>query len=779
MFSEQDIEAGTLLLDRFEVIELIGRGGMGVVYKAIDHELNDQIVAIKVLQPQYLNDVTMFARFRKEVAIARSLTHSGIVRTHDLFRTREGVSFISMEYVSGRSLKILKRNPDEHLSKVIERLLDPLDKLLEALIYAHSQGVVHRDLKPANIILTEQGEIKVADFGTARVLSESTGITETGYVIGTPDYMSPEHINGGTIDERSDIYSLSILLYELIVGERPFSAPTAVGIAYMHVHESLPRLGDNEELSAMVNDGLIEKIDNVLGKAGAKDSEDRYASVKNFRKALFEVLITITNMDRSVIFEESGLNGSDEWHLGDSEEPVFSTPKPNSKKSKGTSDQDRKLVTQNRGKKKEVASYIYRNKYEDNDVSQFKSGNIISLLILSIKYISFSVVLFVIFLLIVSPGFVSFVKSAFKPEIYSKADRDLQNLGVSEKPTVISPMDKEPGVPMVVPPSDKNNSVNGDFVKNSPGMLPIPSYLPGSIVDVTKISFRSFTLAPDIILNEIPVKDSALEGFDMIPDGSIKWIAEWESFGKEIPVSSVWVNVFSPRMKRVLARSEAVKVPQSSDGSLPQSGSFIIKFEGTIGEMLIEEGIELLRLDLIHGGELKASIPIRMSGLSVKDIPEADLSSSLDDEPLNKIPDSDPVMESPVRPLLPPVESVSPVNTDAENDKVNGRALSFNGMIDIYPPFGISRTPHPFSLKLNEHSDRTLSGSGKIDGVGSFSVSGRLYDNSIKIVLVSEVKSGSAEVLTLIGERKEGTIFTGTYQSSRSSERGFWRSEIR
>jgi len=274
-----NVKPGTIIAGRYQVECRIGSGGMGMVFRVIDRDLNNQIVALKLLHPHLAEDEQVFRRFRNEVLVARSLSHPHIVRIHDIGRAEGGFSYISMEYVDGLSLrdyinsKTSQGGGPASLGKTLpyDESLTIFSQVLSGIAYAHEKGVIHRDMKPANVMISNSREIKLADFGTARIAGMDTHLTQTGQSIGTPDYMSPEQIQGQQLDARCDVYALGIVAYELVTGDRPFVADSAVAVAFKHLHEPLPELiGD----AANVPDWYKH----LIRKATAKDKNERFAN---------------------------------------------------------------------------------------------------------------------------------------------------------------------------------------------------------------------------------------------------------------------------------------------------------------------------------------------------------------------------------------------------------------------------------------------------------------------------------------------------------------------
>ncbi|HVM12491.1 MAG TPA: protein kinase, partial [Actinomycetota bacterium] len=227
--------AGRILGDRYELGPVVGRGGMATVYRARDRVLHRE-VAVKVLQPQLARDQEFIERFRREARAAAGLSHPNIVGVHD--HGSDGSDhFIVMEFVEGRTLAEVL---DEEGALETGRAIAIATDVAAALSAAHERGLVHRDVKPANILLTDRGRVMVTDFGIARAAT-SQGLTMTGTVLGTASYLSPEQARGEPVDERSDVYSLGCVLYEMLTGEPPFAADSPVAVAALHVNADPPR----------------------------------------------------------------------------------------------------------------------------------------------------------------------------------------------------------------------------------------------------------------------------------------------------------------------------------------------------------------------------------------------------------------------------------------------------------------------------------------------------------------------------------------------------------
>jgi serine/threonine-protein kinase len=262
--------------DRYRVERSVGRGGMAEVFLAHDLLL-DRPVALKVLFPEYANDPNFVERFRREAQSAAGLTHPNIVAVYDWGKVNN-TYFIAMEFVQGRTLaSILK----EKLRLTARQACDVAVDVASALGFAHENGVVHRDIKPGNILIGSTGQVKVADFGIARALGSAVeeGLTQTGSVMGTATYLSPEQAQGSQPDPRSDIYSLGVMMYEMVAGRAPFIGDNAVGVAYQQVHGVPP------VLSEFVSD-IPREFEAIVAKCMAKSAERRYVTAGALRDDL-------------------------------------------------------------------------------------------------------------------------------------------------------------------------------------------------------------------------------------------------------------------------------------------------------------------------------------------------------------------------------------------------------------------------------------------------------------------------------------------------------------
>ncbi|HHT05125.1 MAG TPA: Stk1 family PASTA domain-containing Ser/Thr kinase [Hydrogenispora sp.] len=268
---------GRLLGNRYKILELIGEGGMALVYKA-ECTLLQRVVAIKILREQFSADREFVDRFRREAQAAASLSHSNVVNIFDVGQDGD-THYIVMEYIAGRNLKeIIQEEAPFSLNRALRITL----QISEALRHAHEHNIVHRDIKPHNILMTAEGVVKVTDFGIARAVTAS-GFTQTGVVMGSVQYFSPEQAKGIPVGPQSDLYSLGCVLYEMLTGEVPFTGESPIAIALKHLQEEPPLL---DWIAAKHPKSVVD----LLKRALAKDLEQRYPSALVFSKDLQEML---------------------------------------------------------------------------------------------------------------------------------------------------------------------------------------------------------------------------------------------------------------------------------------------------------------------------------------------------------------------------------------------------------------------------------------------------------------------------------------------------------
>jgi tetratricopeptide (TPR) repeat protein len=259
------LNPGDVIGERYEVLQLLGEGGMGAVYKARDREL-DRLVALKVVRPELARNPEIVRRFKQELILARQVTHKNVIRIHDLGQA-EGLQFITMDFVEGQDLRGLLRERGKLPPEQAARIMLQICRALEA---AHTEGVIHRDLKPQNVMLDTGGRVYVMDFGIARS-ALLPGMTQTGALIGTPEYMSPEQARGEKLTERSDIFSLGVIFYELLMGGSPYASDTPLATLWKRMQE--------KAVPPTVTDPAIPKpLSDIVVKALEIEPEDRFAT---------------------------------------------------------------------------------------------------------------------------------------------------------------------------------------------------------------------------------------------------------------------------------------------------------------------------------------------------------------------------------------------------------------------------------------------------------------------------------------------------------------------
>jgi len=285
--AQEELTTGSTFAERYQIIEELGKGGMGKVYRVLDKKLKEEI-ALKLIKPEIASDKKTVERFSNELKIARKIGHKNVARMFDL-NEEQGTHYITMEYVRGEDLKKLIRK----IGQLSAGQAIPIAKqICEGLGEAQRLGVVHRDLKPQNIMVDEEGNARIMDFGIARSL-ETKGITGAGVMIGTPEYMSPEQVEGKEAGQSSDIYSLGVILYEMVTGRVPFEGDTAFTIGVKHKSE-MPK--DPKELNAQIPAGLSSVIMRCL----EKDKEKRYQSAGEVRSELENIQRGIPTTERVV-----------------------------------------------------------------------------------------------------------------------------------------------------------------------------------------------------------------------------------------------------------------------------------------------------------------------------------------------------------------------------------------------------------------------------------------------------------------------------------------------
>jgi serine/threonine-protein kinase len=276
---------GELIDGRYQLLRQVANGGMAAIYEAMDLRL-DRKVAVKIMHSHLAQDDAYVSRFIREAKAAAALSHPNIVAVQDQGWNQNGVPavFLVMELIEGHTLR-------EYLNErgrfEIKDAINYLTPILSALSAAHALGIVHRDVKPENIMISNEGRVKVADFGLARgEIIGSTMTAESSVILGSVSYLSPEQVQRGVADSRSDVYAAGIVAYEMLIGEKPFSADSPIQIAYMHVNEEVPRLRSKRK-------EIPQSLDDLIARATAKNPDDRPRSATDFLEALAEIQINL------------------------------------------------------------------------------------------------------------------------------------------------------------------------------------------------------------------------------------------------------------------------------------------------------------------------------------------------------------------------------------------------------------------------------------------------------------------------------------------------------
>jgi serine/threonine-protein kinase len=275
-----DLTPGMTFASRYQIEQIIGRGGMGVVYRAVDTQL-DETVALKMLPNDALTrSPEELDRFKREIRLARRITHRNVLRTYD-YGEADGAYFISMEYVRGYTLAELLM---ENRVLALRAALGIGRQICRGLHAAHEQGIIHRDIKPQNVLIDPKGEVKLMDFGIARMTESVEAMTAAGLIVGTPHYMSPEQVQGKSVDARSDVYSMGIMLYEMIAGSRPFDAPSLTAILAAHLTAPAKPLIE-------IRPDAGDELNSIVLRCLNKDPRHRYADAGELLRDLDRVRV--------------------------------------------------------------------------------------------------------------------------------------------------------------------------------------------------------------------------------------------------------------------------------------------------------------------------------------------------------------------------------------------------------------------------------------------------------------------------------------------------------
>ncbi len=282
----EELSTGATFAGRYHIVEELGKGGMGRVYRAIDRKLNEE-VALKLIRPEIALDERTLERFQNELKIARKISHRHVGRMYELMEEK-GVHFITMEYVAGQDLRGLIRQTGQLTAR---KAVSIATQILGGLAEAHRLGVVHRDLKPSNIIIDREGSARIIDFGIARTAA-TKGKTGEGAIIGTPEYMAPEQVEGKPVDQRADIYALGVILFEMVTGRPPFEGETPLAVAVKHKTDPPP---DPREIAPQIPD----ELGRVILRSLEKDRDKRYQTSEEFLAALAAIDEALPKTERT------------------------------------------------------------------------------------------------------------------------------------------------------------------------------------------------------------------------------------------------------------------------------------------------------------------------------------------------------------------------------------------------------------------------------------------------------------------------------------------------
>jgi len=289
------------IVGQYQVIGQLGQGGMATVYKAYHPKL-DRNVAIKVLHPAFKEDADFLARFEREAQIVAKLEHPHIVPVYD-YAEHQGQPYLVMKFIEGRTLKRVLQEAPISLAEILRIMT----AVASALTYAHEHGVLHRDIKPSNIVIDKHGTPFLTDFGLARIAQAGASTMSADMILGTPQYISPEQAAGlGNLDSRTDIYSLGVILYEMVVGRVPFNADTPYAIVHQHIYNPLPR-------PTSIDPSIPQAVEDVLTKGLAKQPADRYptanAMIAAFRAAIEQSDLVDLNPERAKLAQDAFVRG--------------------------------------------------------------------------------------------------------------------------------------------------------------------------------------------------------------------------------------------------------------------------------------------------------------------------------------------------------------------------------------------------------------------------------------------------------------------------------------
>ena len=392
------ITKGQKINDRYEIIRSIGEGGMANVYLGYDTIL-DRNVAIKVLRGDLSNDEKFVRRFQREALSASSLAHPNIVEMYDVGED-DGTYYIVMEYVEGKTLKqLLKKRGTLTLSEAI----DIMSQLTDGMAHAHDSYIIHRDLKPQNIMIKDDGQIKITDFGIAMALN-ATQLTQTNSVMGSVHYLPPEQASGKGCTIKSDIYSMGIIFYELLSGSLPFRGDNAVEIALKHMREPLPSLRED-------NSAIPQSIENIIRRATAKNPKNRYETARDMHEDLLTALDD-ERMNEDVYQYKYPENENEGKKVKSADKEEKNTSKEKSKENEIEEDIKKKT-------KKDLESTSTEELLTAEEEKDEKSTKINKIIIIILSVIFLIILFVVVFIFLIYPSMTS-TKSAIVPDCENK-----------------------------------------------------------------------------------------------------------------------------------------------------------------------------------------------------------------------------------------------------------------------------------------------------------------------------------------------------------------------
>ena len=545
-----------LLAGRYELIEKIGEGGMAVVYKAKDRLLN-RYVAIKILRPEFTKDEQFVANFKRESQAAAGLQHPNIVAVYDVGKTGS-INYIVMELIDGRPLSdiIEEKAPLDY-----KLVIDISQQICAALAHAHKNGIIHRDVKPHNIMITTDGIAKLTDFGIARAVSNSTIVADTSKIIGSVHYFSPEQARGSFVDERSDIYSLGIVMYEMLTGKVPFDGDNPVEVALKHINEDIIP-------PTKLNKSVPPNLEKLVMKATDKFQTNRYKSAE-------EMLEDLKNIDFFTTFVTTGTTSSG---MG-----VTRGASPAVRNDRGKGNDLADLASD----KRKSGSREKKNDGYDDDGGDHGSGNRKKILLIALACLAGALVLLGIFLLVSGVigggGSDEVVVPDLTGKTYEEAEAELKELGLEiARGEDISSQDIEEGRVVSQMPVKDTNVKKGKTItvrlSSGPGEIEVP--------DLTNMTYDQ--------------AKAALEAL------GLKIINGGETFSDTIERGKIASQ--SPKAQEKAKNGEAVTVyisagPEETDGLVPNLvgsaytsreaiDAILAEFDFVLGDVTEEESDE-------------------------------------------------------------------------------------------------------------------------------------------------------------------------------------------